>query len=102
MPSNKPRLTIEYQHIMQEASLTELEVLKNIRMQKNYDFLKPFLARIIATEKEKIFKLPESDPQYLAIEKAFSRGLVAGLINFSYIVDAADAELTRRLEESKK
>ncbi len=84
---------------LEDCSLEELQLFANIANKKDFGRLQDFIGRQIDLEKEIVFRLPEEDSQKLAIQKAFSRGQVAGLKNLVYILLNASKLLEKRLSK---
>jgi len=94
----KERIPIKTQRILETASLEELQFFANIANKKDFPKFIDYVRKMIDIEKNYIFGLSEAEPQKLAIEKAFSRGTVAGLENLVYTLKGAVLELEKRLE----
>ncbi len=95
MAREKPSIKIN--RTLADCSLEELELFANIANSKDFHRLEDFIGRQIDFEKEYVFRLPEEDTIKLAVQKAFSRGQVAGLKNLVYIIRNASAALEKRL-----
>ena len=94
----KERIPIKTQRLLETCSLDELQFFASIANKKDFPRFIDYVKRLMDNEKNYIFGLSEAEPQKLAIEKAFSRGTVAGLENLVYTLKGAVLELEKRLE----
>lgn len=85
--------------VLEEMPVGEVEYFANLAKGKDIKILVDHTKRLIDIEKNRIFAMSEKDPQALAIEKAHSRGKVAGLMDLVYIINGAVLEIEKRLKK---
>lgn len=96
------KLTPEERYVLEKMSVKGLQFLARIESDKDFKTLIDIVNFLIDYEKNQVFAMKENDKDKLAVEHAFSRGIVAGESKVLILIKAAQGELSRREELREK